>query len=65
MRNKILCMKQVKQTSLLLLISLCSQLVTDAHSTHQVKTIVGSTANRMEVLDWGGTEQAIIFLTGL
>ena len=58
-------MNQLKQISLLLLVSLCSHLVTDAQSNHQAKTIVGSTGNQLEVLDWDGTGQAIIFLTGL
>jgi len=36
-----------------------------AQSTHEVKIITGSTNNELEILDWGGKGQAILFLTGL
>ena len=37
----------------------------DKPAEHQVKFLQGSTHNKLEVLDWGGEGQAIIFLTGL
>jgi non-heme chloroperoxidase len=34
-------------------------------ANHEVKSIEGSTSNQLEVVDWGGKGQAIMFLTGL
>jgi len=33
--------------------------------THKVDYLTGSTGNKIEVLDWGGKGEAIIFLTGI
>lgn len=50
----------------LLLFSLISfHLVSYGQTNHQLKSINGSTNNKLEVLDWGGKGQAILFLAGL
>jgi pimeloyl-ACP methyl ester carboxylesterase len=45
---------------------LCASLqLAHGQPAHQVAFMTGSTGNKIEVLDWGGKGEAIIFLTGL
>ncbi len=51
---------------LFLFVTMClARFCSLTQSQHQVKIIQGSTNNKLEVLDWGGSGQPILFLTGL
>lgn len=58
-------MSKRKHSFLLFGVFFCSQWGIYAQKTHQIISIIGSTGNQLEVLDWGGTGNAILFLTGL
>src|SRR6476620_837786 len=58
-------MKQSRRCFLLLIVLSCLHFCLCGQKNHQKKSITGSTGNQLEVVDWGGKGQAILFLTGL
>jgi hypothetical protein len=58
-------MKQSRRCFLLLIVLFCLHFCICGQKNHQEKRISGSTGNQLEVVDWGGKGQAILFLTGL
>jgi non-heme chloroperoxidase len=63
--NQTFIMRGLKRYLLLFGISFCFQSAIYAQDIHQIKSVVGSTGNQLEVLDWGGKGRTILFLTGL
>jgi len=58
-------MKQLKLCIVLLMMMGCVDNIKNSQATHEVKMITGSTNNQLEILDWGGNGQPMLFLTGL
>lgn len=58
-------MRELKRYFLLLGFAFCFKFTISAQDIHQIKSVIGSTGNQLEVLDWGGKGRAILFLTGL
>jgi non-heme chloroperoxidase len=58
-------MKNLRHYFLLFISLILFHLVPYGQTNHRIKSVDGSTNNKLEVLDWGGKGQAILFLAGL
>ncbi|NEU06996.1 hypothetical protein GZH53_01615 [Flavihumibacter sp. R14] len=58
-------MKQARHSFYSLIILCFFSFCLYGQANHKLTSIAGSTGNQLEVIDWGGKGQVILFLTGL